>query len=177
MASRPAYGFDLDGTLFSLKFILKRFSEITGQNIQFEDMKKYSLAENFSISPEEEYSIFSKIGDDVNLNSKPIQKTVDLIHRLSANNFPIIIITARRESARFETTRALQMAGVHYDKIFMNAEEKADIILENNIGRYFDDQGQLIEKMMSHQVANHCELTLVDAPYNQGYRCDSRLYV
>ncbi|WP_238704061.1 haloacid dehalogenase [Companilactobacillus mishanensis] len=174
---RPAFGFDLDGTLFSIKLILKRFSQITGKEMSFENMTKYSMAETFGLTEDQEYEIFSKIKDDVNLNSKPLKKTVELTHRLAAQNCPIIIITARRQNAFEETSKALELAGIKYDQIFMNANEKADIIMENNIGRYFDDQGQLIEKMMDHPVSKSCEMTLIDAPYNQGFNCDSRMFV
>jgi uncharacterized HAD superfamily protein len=175
--SKPIFGFDLDGTVFSLNLILKKFSQITGKNVLLKDMTKYSLAENFDLTDEQEYAIFSKIKDEVNLKSKPIKKMVKLIQRLSDDNCSIIIITARRESAWKETTQALRLAGIHYDKIYMGASDKTAIIKQHHINRYFDDQGALIEKMKAQDISEFCELTLIDAPYNQGCLCDSRLYV
>ena len=170
-------GFDLDGTLFSIKLMLQRFNEVTGKRIEFSQLNNYSLADVFKISDQQEYDIFSRIKTDINLHSKPLKKTANLVRRLSRQGIEIDIITARRESAMEETKTALKESGIVFDKIFINQPDKYNVIRDLNLTRYFDDQGQLIERLMKTDVADFCELTLIDAPYNQKFSCHSRFYV
>ncbi len=170
-------GFDLDGTLFSIKLMLRRFNEATGKQIQFSQLNSYSFTDVFEISDQQEYDIFSQIKTDINLHSKPLKKAANLVSLLSSQGIEIDIITARRESAMGETKAALKSAGIVFDKIFINQQDKYNIIKNLHLTRYFDDQGQLIERLMKTDVADFCELTLIDAPYNQEFSCHSRFYV
>ncbi|MCH3974366.1 MAG: hypothetical protein LKF49_03005 [Bifidobacterium tibiigranuli] len=173
----PRYGFDIDGTLFSVGLILQRFGEITGRHVTFSTMTAYSFADDFGLSRQEEYDIFSRIKSDVNLHSKPLQRTVSLAKAYKGQGCEVDIITARRQSALSDTQAALGNAGIPYDHLFMDAHDKEQVIRSRHLDRYFDDQGALIEALMDSDVSSFCELTLVDAPYNHGYRCHSRLYV
>ncbi|WP_257609858.1 hypothetical protein [Oenococcus oeni] len=111
------------------------------------------------------------------MHSKPLKKTANLVRRLSRQGIEIDIITARRESALEETKTALKESGIVFDKIFINQPDKYNVIRDLNLTRYFDDQGQLIERLMKTDVADFCELTLIDVPYNQKFSCHSRFYV
>ena len=75
-------------------------------------------------------------------NAIPKENAVQIINKLAEDN-EIIIITARwdRENGIISqiTKEWLKKQGIHYDKLFMGHQDKREIVAENNINIFIDD--------------------------------------
>ncbi|KRN28957.1 HAD superfamily phosphatase [Lactobacillus selangorensis] len=174
---RPVWAFDLDGTVFSMKRVIHHFNDFTGKSLKLADMTDYSFAKVYGLPDEVAQKIIDETQTDVILNSNVLQKAADLAQRAWQHGYEVDIVTARKEQYLPATIQALKQGHIPYRKIYIGTNDKGPILEKIHAVHYFDDQGQLIQRLKNSSLDGKCELTLIDAPYNQGFECDDRMAV
>lgn len=169
--------YDLDGTLFSLKKAIQVFNKEFNKHVKVKDFTNYAFKEVYGIDGETERKVWLKYNAEIIAESKPLEALTNHAKKMHALGNEILIITARPEEFYKLNKDTLDRYNIPYDKIYMNQLEKYPILKEERVDRFFDDRGELIESLMKTDVADFCELTLIDAPYNQNFDCNSRFYL
>lgn len=175
MSGKLNYGFDIDGTLCTIDSALEAFNKITKREITLPTMLSYHFAEIYNLSKEEEISIWKEQTKDIILNSEPNVKIVDYLKSLKSKGHKITIVTARPVEYLGVTKYWLEKQGIKYDALYMGQSDKFDVLHSEKVVQFLDDKGELIENLMNTPLAETCELTIVDAPYNRNFKSHSRI--
>lgn len=171
------YGFDIDGTLCTIDSALQAFNKITKNSILIDGMYDYHFAKVYDLSPQDEVAIWKEQTKNIILASEPNISVVNYLKRLREQGNGITIVTARGVEYTEETAFWLKKYGIQYDSLHMNQTDKFKVLHNEEVVRFLDDKGELIESLMSTPLAETCELTIVDAPYNRKFKSHSRFYV
>lgn len=166
--------YDLDGTLFSIKQTIQMFNEKTNKNVRLQDIKKYNFAEYYEMTEEDYLHTWIEISERVVRESKINQKMLNNLKLEKSVGSEIIIVTARETFLHDLNKEILDELKIPYDRLYVGHLDKYDVLKENKTTRFFDDRGELVEHLMTTDLADTCELTIVDAPYNKNFSSHSR---
>lgn len=167
-------GYDLDGTLFSMEKTIEMFNKEYNKTLTLEDIKEYDFSPIYQLNDGDYLATWFKHAEEIILTSDLNKKVFDNLMREHECGSEIIIVTAR--DSRFDTLNheILTKLGIPYSKLYTNQSDKLDVLIQNNASRFFDDKGDLIENLMNTPLEKSCELTIINAPYNQEFKSHSR---
>lgn len=147
-------GIDIDDTLTDIRDELKKaakdYAKKLGKNINSED--KYienknngnTYQEIYGFTYEELKYFLKVIQEEITQNAKPRKGVKDSIKRLRESGNKIYIITARDKEFHDEPYMLckswLDKNNIEYDKIIVNARDKAKICKEEKVDIFIDDQ-------------------------------------
>ena len=176
------YVFDLDGTVFSLEYAIQILNEELNKNLKIRDLHDYNLAKDFDVDGSVIHDIYLRRGSEIALNSKPNHNLVDKIIQWHKQDIRIVMLTARpsgplTHQSFLDNKRVLEENNIPFDQLIMKDDDKLDTLIKLHANRFFDDKPSLINKMMHSPLHDTCELTIIDAPYNQETICDSRFFL
>ena len=104
---------------------------------------------------EEDRNFWDLYYEEIMKNVKPKDDAIEIINKLSKNN-NIIIITARwdREDKSIEkiTQNWFEKYKIKYNKIFLGHQDKRQIVKENNIEIFIDDNFQTCKQISELNV-------------------------
>lgn len=187
------YVFDLDGTLFSIKPFVQFFNQQTNQKLKIRDVTIYDFYELYHLTGKQKAAVRQleqTTASKVFFQQTPNQSLLKAIHTWLHQGINIVFLTARDLKWQRVTQSEISCyLGVQPHLItdldqpisnfslIMNQQFKQSALLKINSQRFFDDKLAIIDHLMTvNRVHQQYELTLVDAPYNQNCRCDSRCY-
>lgn len=168
--------YDMDGTLFSLKKAVQVFNRETNQNKKIKDIYDYSFATVFNIEKSVESLIWSSFSSEIIAESTVNQKLVDHL-QIEAETNDILIVTARSKVYRKLNQIVLDKNHIPYTDIIDDVFDKYESLKNIKAKKFYDDRGELIESLVKTDLTNHCDLVLIDAPYNQSINYNNRFYL
>lgn len=148
-------GIDLDNTLTEVQEDLNNaaynYAKKLGKDIKtsenpFEKIKRNrDTYKKFNFSYEELKYFLENIHEEITNNAKPRDGVVETIKRLRKQGHKIYIITARLDEfhnndAYLLSKNWLDKSNIEYDKLIVNAKEKAPICKKERINIFIDDQ-------------------------------------
>lgn len=166
-------GIDLDDTITFIKDQMdeqaKKFDEsINGHGII--DKSKYLVGEQYGWSNELKEKFFKTYRLDIVENAKIRSDVIEVLKKLIDYGYQIIIITARNSKYYIDpylyTKNWLDVNGIPYTKLIVNAESKKEVCLQENISVFLDDMPENclevskingISVYIMHNENNFCE--------------------
>ena len=148
-------GIDIDNTLTEVQDKLNeaafKYAKELGKEIQdlddtIEDAKNNGdiFIKKFKFTYEELKYFLKDIQEEITNNAKPRSGAVETIKRLRRDGHKIYIVTARDSEFHDDpyalSKRWLDENNIEYDKLIVNAREKAPICKAENIDLFIDDQ-------------------------------------
>jgi len=147
-------GIDIDDTLTDIRDQLKEATleyakklgkKINIDNTYIEDKNNGNIyKEKYNFTDEELKRFFKEVQEEITKNVKPREGTREVIKKLREEGNTIIIITARDKQFHddpYELSKTwLDKNEIEYDKIIVNAREKAKICLDEKVDIFIDDQ-------------------------------------
>ena len=148
-------GIDIDNTLTELQDKLNeaafKYAKELGKEIQdvddtLEDAKNNGdiFIKKFKFTYEELVYFLKDIQEEITNKAKPRSGAVETIKRLRRDGHKIYIVTARDSEFHDDpyglSKRWLDENNIEYDKLIVNAREKAPICKAENIDLFIDDQ-------------------------------------
>lgn len=148
-------GIDIDNTLTKVQnelnqaafnYAIKLGKKIDNPSNPMEDIKNNgdTYKKNFQFSYEELKYFLKNIQEEIINNALPRKYVVDAIKNLRNNGNKIYIITARDSEFHDDPYKLsedwLKRNNIEYDKLIVNAREKAPICKKENIDIFIDDQ-------------------------------------
>ena len=147
-------GIDIDDTLTDIRDELKEaaleYAKELGKNVNLSS--KYvedknngnAYQEKYGFSYEELKYFLKNIQEEIVKKAKPRQDVVEVIKNLRKDGHKIYIITARDNEFHDDpyalSKNWLDKNNIQYDKLIVNAREKAKICIKQNIDLFIDDQ-------------------------------------
>lgn len=147
-------GIDIDDTLTDIRDELKEaaleYAKELGKNVNLSS--KYvedknngnAYQEKYGFSYEELKYFLKNIQEEIVKKAKPRQDVVEVIKNLRKDEHKIYIITARDNEFHDDpyalSKNWLDKNNIQYDKLIVNAREKAKICIKQNIDLFIDDQ-------------------------------------
>ena len=143
-------GIDIDDTISKtsemIDIVAKKFTEnelkreFTINELDVTD--PYWAKDTYNWTDEECDKFFEKYYEEVMINVKPKEDAVKIINTLAKEN-KIIIITARWDKenkimAKI-TQNWLEKHKIHYDKLFVGHKDKRELVTQNNVEIFIDD--------------------------------------
>ena len=145
---------DIDNTITSIEEELNnaaieyakqlgKYREITSLDIidKYNDGNIYQKLFNYTY--DELKYFLGNIQEDITDNATPRDNCVDVLKRLHNDGNEIFIITARDSEFHKDPYRQseewLKKNNIYYDKLIVNARDKAKVCLENDIDLLIDD--------------------------------------
>lgn len=169
--------YDLDGTLFSIKQCIEMFNKLKNKNYKLEDIVKYNFGYLYDMSEEEYLETWIQLSEKIVTESKINKKMLENLHSEKEKGSRIIIVTARDKKLDRLNEEILYKNGILFDAYYSDNLEKYSVLKQEKVNRFFDDRGELIHNLMETDLEESCELTLVDAPYNQEFKSHNRFYL
>lgn len=148
-------GIDIDNTITEVqeqlnnaafKYAIKLGKNIDNTGNSFEDIKNNGdmYKKKFKFSYNELKYFLKNIQEEITNKAKPRDNAVETINRLKKEGHKIIIITARdsefHDNPYLLSKNWLDKNNIKYDKLIVNAREKAPICKKENIDLFIDDQ-------------------------------------
>ncbi len=159
-------GIDIDDTLTDIRDELNKsalnYAKKLGKNVS--NNNKYIENQNNGNEYQEKYGFtyeelkyfLREIQENITRNAKPRKYVRDTLKRLSEKGNKIYIITARdsefHENPYKLSKDWLDKNGIQYDKIIVNARDKAKICKEEKIDVFIDDQLQNCKKVSNEGI-------------------------
>lgn len=175
--SKKTVAFDIDGTLCTIESALLKFNELTGKNILMPDMFDYHFKVVYDLAVEDEVKIWDAHTESIIAESKPIIQVVDYLKEVKSKGNDVAIVTARHSKYLDVTKEWFDRYNIPYDRIYMGETDKYEPLAFEKAVQYLDDKGSLVEKLMGTDLQDTCDLTIIDAPYNQQFKSHSRFYL
>lgn len=150
-------GLDIDDTIadtmgimlpYAEKFTLEDLGrQIKMGAISGDMMDPYYVQNMHEWSKEDEVRFFSKYYRVMLEKTTPFFFAVEIINQLKKEGHKIVLITARWNTVTDEgfldvekiTTKWLEKHGIKYDKLIVDAQNKGEVALENNVDVFVDD--------------------------------------
>ena len=146
-------GIDIDDTLTDVKDELikagEKYARTLGKDIKvdknFEDKNNNGnkWQEMFQFNYEELKYFLKDIQESITNKAKPRENVVEVINKLKNDGNEIIIITARDSEFHDNPYKYskdwLDKNNIYYDKLVVNARNKEDACIEENIDLFIDD--------------------------------------
>ena len=148
-------GIDIDNTITEVQeqlnnaafeYAIKLGKNIKNSENPFEDIKNNgdTYKKKFKFSYNELKYFLKNIQEEIINKAKPRDKAIETINRLRIEGHKIIIITARdsefHDDPYLLSKNWLDKNNIEYDKLIVNAREKAPICKEEKINLFIDDQ-------------------------------------
>ena len=147
-------GIDIDNTITEVQEELNNAYEYAiklGKNINnaensFEDIKNNvdTYKKKFQFSYDELKYFLKNIQEEITNNAVPREKVVEVISKLKKLDHKIYIITARDSEFHDDpynlSKNWLDKNNIEYDKLIVNAREKAPVCKDEKIDLFIDDQ-------------------------------------
>ena len=103
-----------------------------------------SFKERYNLNKEELLYFFRNIQENITKKAKPREGVVEVIKKLREDGHKIYIITARDSEFHedpFELSKVwLDKNNIEYDKLIVNARDKAKVCREQNVDAFIDDK-------------------------------------
>ena len=103
-----------------------------------------SFKERYNLNKEELLYFFRNIQENITKKAKPREDVVEVIKKLREDGHKIYIITARDSEFHedpFELSKVwLDKNNIEYDKLIVNARDKAKVCREQNVDAFIDDK-------------------------------------
>lgn len=176
MQDKLTLAFDIDGTLCTIDKALEVFNRETGKFITPETMYAYEFKKVYELEVEHEISIWKKYTTEVALESGLNTRLVNYLHKRKKQGARIVLVTARQVEFEKQTRDWLLKHEIPFDKLYMGETDKYQTLKDEKADRFFDDKGSLVENLMHTDLAEDCELTIVDSAYNKDFISHSRFY-
>lgn len=146
-------GIDIDDTLTDIREeVIKQafiYAEELGKDIESIKLKLNNnkegniYSEIFGFNYDEKDYFLRNIQEKITDNVKPRSGAVDVIKKLKENNHEIYIITGRKKEFHddpyLQSKKWLDKNNVYYDKLIVDAGNKKDVCLEEEIDLFIDD--------------------------------------
>ena len=147
-------GIDIDDTLTDIKDKLtnaaKEYAISLNKNVENKNHKIVDIYNNgniyqklFDFSYDELKYFLGTIQEEITNNALPRNDCVDIIKKLHKEGHEIYIITARdsefHKDPYLQSKKWLEKHQIYYDKLIVNARDKAKVCVENNIDILIDD--------------------------------------
>lgn len=147
-------GVDIDDTLTdirdevgaeALKYAQSLNKEVDEKKIVWDKNNNgSSFKERYNLNYDELLYFFKNIQENVTKNAKPRDDVVEVIKKLRKDGHKIYIITARDNEFHndpYELSKTwLDKNNIEYDKLIVNARDKAKICKEQNVDVFIDDK-------------------------------------
>lgn len=148
-------GIDIDNTLTEIQeelnnaaynYAIKLGKDIKDNSNSSEDAKNNgdSYKKKFQFTYEELKYFLKDIQEEITNNALPRKYVVEIIKRLRTEGHKIYIITARdsefHDNPYLLSKNWLDKNNIEYDKLIVNARDKAPVCVEENIDIFIDDQ-------------------------------------
>lgn len=147
-------GIDIDDTITNIKDKLTnaalKYAKSLNKNVQNIDYNIVDIYNNgniyqklFNFNYEELKYFLGTIQEEITDNAIPRENCVEVINKLHNDGNEIYIITARdkefHEDPYLQSKEFLDKNSIYYDKLIVNARNKAMACIENNIDLLIDD--------------------------------------
>lgn len=158
-------GIDIDDTISKttemIDVVAKKFTEnelkkeFTINELGVTD--PYWAKDTYNWTAEECSQFFGKYYEEIVRQVEPKEDVIETINRLSKEH-KIIIITARwdtdKENKMMEkiTKNWFEKHKIHYDKLFVGHKDKRELVTENNIEIFIDDNYQTCKQISELNV-------------------------
>lgn len=148
-------GIDIDNTLTEIQdelnkaaydYAIKLGKDIKDNSNSSEDAKNNgdSYKKKFQFNYEELKYFLKDIQEEITNNALPRKYVVEIIKKLRTEGHKIYIITARdsefHDDPYLLSKNWLDKNNIEYDKLIVNARDKAPVCVEENIDIFIDDQ-------------------------------------
>lgn len=145
-------GIDIDDTLTDIRDELKAaamgYAQQLGKEINLgyvEDKNNGNVyQEKYGFNYEELKYFLKNIQEEITKKAKPREDAAEIIKKLRKDGHKIYIITARDDEFHDDpyllSKNWLDKNNIEYDKLIVNAREKAKICVQENIDVFIDDQ-------------------------------------
>ena len=148
-------GIDIDNTITEVQeelnnaayeYAIKLGKNINNAENSFEDIKNNvdTYKKKFQFSYDELKYFLKNIQEEITNNAVPREKVVEVISKLKKLDHKIYIITARDSEFRDDpynlSKNWLDKNNIEYDKLIVNAREKAPVCKDEKIDLFIDDQ-------------------------------------
>lgn len=163
-------GFDLDGTLFSVKKAIKVFNRECNQTKKLKDITEYNFANVYNISEEEAKNIWKTFGKEIYSESKLIEKVYNLMNYFVGQGYKIAVITARPTEYSEMHDDIFKRFDITPDYFHIGQSNKYQSIKTLGVSYFFDDYGEMMDELSKTDIVESCNLMLIDAPYNQKFK-------
>lgn len=147
-------GIDIDDTLTDIKDSLTKAAQeyaiSLNKNIENKDTEIVDIYNNgniyqklYGFNYEELKYFLGPIQEEITNNAKPREGCVEIIKKLHNEGNEIYIITARDSEFHIDpflqSEKWLNNNSIYFDKLIVNARDKAKVCIENNIDLLIDD--------------------------------------
>lgn len=148
-------GIDIDNTITEVQeelnnaayeYAIKLGKNINNAENSFEDIKnnRDTYKKKFQFSYDELKYFLKNIQEEITNNAVPREKVVEVISKLKKLDHKIYIITARDSEFHDDpynlSKNWLDKNNIEYDKLIVNAREKAPVCKDEKIDLFIDDQ-------------------------------------
>ncbi len=148
-------GIDIDNTITEVQeelnnaayeYAIKLGKNINNAENSFEDIKNNvdTYKKKFQFSYDELKYFLKNIQEEITNNAVPREKVVEVISKLKKLDHKIYIITARDSEFHDDpynlSKNWLDKNNIEYDKLIVNAREKAPVCKDEKIDLFIDDQ-------------------------------------
>lgn len=148
-------GIDIDNTITEVQdklnqsayeYAIKLGKNINNAENSFEDIKNNgdTYKKKFQFSYDELKYFLKNIQEEITNNAVPREKAVEVISKLKKLDHKIYIITARDSEFHDDpynlSKNWLDKNNIEYDKLIVNAREKAPVCKDEKIDLFIDDQ-------------------------------------
>ena len=148
-------GIDIDNTITEVQeelnnaayeYAIKLGKNINNAESSFEDIKNNgdTYKKKFQFSYDELKYFLKNIQEEITNNAVPREKVVEVISKLKKLDHKIYIITARDSEFHDDpynlSKNWLDKNNIEYDKLIVNAREKAPVCKDEKIDLFIDDQ-------------------------------------
>jgi uncharacterized HAD superfamily protein len=163
MPRKRVLGFDLDGTIFSIKKAIEVTNRKLGIDIDIHFMTQTDFDLIYYATMDEESQ------NEIIKGSRPNVKMTEYLSNEHLAGSEIILITARNVKYAQATIKELTDSGIYFDKIYFTSR-KLDLVFSEEIDMFFDDKAETIAEIVNADIRTYG--VLVSAPYNR----DSSVY-
>lgn len=148
-------GIDIDDTLTDIRDELKEaaleYARKLGKDVKLDleyvedkDNNGNAYQEKYGFTYEELKYFLKNIQEEITKKAKPREDVVEVIKDLRKEGHEIYIITARDNEFHDDpyvlSKNWLDKNNIEYDKLIVNARQKAQICIQENIDLFIDDQ-------------------------------------
>ncbi len=145
-------GIDIDDTLTDIRYQLREaaleYAKKLGKHINLEYIEDKNngnvYQQKYGFTYEELKYFLKNIQEEITKKAKPRADAVEIIKKLRTEGHKIYIITARdsefHDDPYLLSKNWLEKNNIEYDKLIVNAREKAKICIQENIDLFIDDQ-------------------------------------
>ncbi|MGF2060278.1 5' nucleotidase, NT5C type [Mammaliicoccus sciuri] len=164
MNQKPKLGIDIDGTVTCPKAFVPYLQRDFNQQLKYEDITEYNLANVLNCKEEEMLSWFKNNESHIYQHSPVAEGAKDILTQLK-DDYELYYISARHHYLEDITKEWFQSHHIPFDQITLTgSHNKLEVTKEQNIDIFFED------KLDNAEDINHylnIPVFLFDTPYNQ----------